>query len=139
MKRIAIGLLLVIAVTVAIASIHNILGAIERGVQRRTAADLRSIAFAVESYRSENGAYPTVDSVAALRVVIVPRYLKAMPTMDSWNNRFQVESSTTRCAIYSRGKDGAGNNCMPGQNSPGDDELCAVNGVLTRYPKGIAP
>jgi type II secretory pathway pseudopilin PulG len=138
MKPIAIGLLIVIAMTGIVVGIQNVLAAIERGVQRRTIADMRSIASAVEVYRSENTCYPTAKTVEALQAIIVPRYLKVMPTVDSWNNAFRVESSNTRCTIYSRGKDGKGNNCTPGQNSGDDDEICVVNGALTRYPRGLA-
>jgi len=140
MNRVAIGMLIV-AITgiVAAIAIRNLLTAIDRGAQRRIVADLRSISSAVEAYRVDTTIYPTAMTVAALQAVVVPRYIRAMPTMDSWGNAFQVESSNTHCTLYSRGRDGLGNNCMPGQTSSIDDEICFVSGVMTRYPEGSAP
>jgi general secretion pathway protein G len=125
----------VVGIIAAIA-IPNLLNAIDRGKQKRTMADLRSIATAVESYAVDNNFYPTVTTAADLRPSVEPKYIKTTPMVDGWGHTFEVNSSTTRYVIFSHGKDGVGDDCTPGQTSRFDDEICFANGEFARYPAG---
>ncbi len=121
---------------IAAIAIPNFLNAVDRGKQKRTMADLRSIGTAVESYAVDNKAYPTATSAAELQSVLEPVYIKKMPVADGWGRVFQVESHTTEYTIFSHGKDGAGSICTPGTTTRFDAEICFVDGQFTRYPPG---
>jgi type II secretion system protein G len=133
-----IELLIVVAIIgiIAAIAIPNLLNAIDRGKQKRTMADMRSIGTAVESYAVDNNVYPTAASAAILSTLVAPVYIKTMPLLDGWNNTFQVSSATTQYTIYSQGKDGSGNNCATGTTSTFNDEICFINGQFARYPQG---
>ena len=133
-----IELLIVVAIIgiIAAIAIPNLLNAIDRGKQKRTMADMRSIGTAVESYAVDNNVYPTAATAAALKVLVEPIYIKTMPVADGWSNNFQVDSITTQYTIYSFGKDGAGNTCTAGTTQLFADEICFINGQFLRYPQG---
>ena len=61
-----IELLIVVAIIgiIAAIAIPNLLNAIDRGKQKRTMADMRSIGTAVESYAVDNNVYPVAASAA---------------------------------------------------------------------------
>ena len=133
-----IELLIVVAIIgiIAAIAIPNLLNAIDRGKQKRTMADMRSIGTAVESYAVDNNVYPVAATAAVLKGLVEPIYIKTMPTADGWSNNFQVDSITTQYTIYSFGKDGAGNTCTAGTTQLFNDEICFINGQFLRYPQG---
>ena len=111
-----IELLIVVAIIgiIAAIAIPNLLNAIDRGKQKRTMADMRSIGTAVESYAVDNNTYPVATDATTLKGLVEPIYIKTMPTTDGWNNTYQVASATTQYTINSFGKDGTGTNCTTG-------------------------
>ena len=133
-----IELLIVVAIIgiIAAIAIPNLLNAIDRGKQKRTMADLRSIGTAVESYAVDNNVYPVAADVAALTTSVQPIYIKTMPAQDGWSRAFQIASTVTEYTLHSFGKDGAGNTCTAGVTSLFADEICFVNGQFLRYPQG---
>ncbi len=133
-----IELLIVVAIIgiIAAIAIPNLLNAIDRGKQKRTMADMRSIGTAVESYAVDNNVYPTAATAGALKLLVEPIYIKSMPTADGWSNDFQVASVSAEYTIYSFGKDGAGNTCTAGTTTQFADEICYINGQFIRYPQG---
>ena len=134
-----IELLIVVAIIgiIAAIAIPNLLNAIDRGKQKRTMADMRSIGTAVESYAVDSNVYPVATTAALLQGAVQPFYIKTMPLNDGWNNVFQVTSATTDYTIYSRGKDGSGSTCTAGTTSTFNDEICFINGQFLRYPQGL--
>ena len=133
-----IELLIVVAIIgiIAAIAIPNLLNAIDRGKQKRTMADMRSIGTAVESYAVDNNVYPVATSNTALRVTVEPIYIKSMPLNDGWSNPYQVTSATTEYTIYSMGKDGSGSTCAAATTTIFNDEICFINGQFLRYPAG---
>ena len=133
-----IELLIVVAIIgiIAAIAIPNLLNAIDRGKQKRTMADLRSIGTAVESYAVDSNVYPVVSDAASLSLVVSPIYIKTMPLEDGWGYTFQVASTAVEYTLYSFGKDGAGTTCTPLQTSTFADQICFINGQFTRYPEG---
>ena len=133
-----IELLIVVAIIgiIAAIAIPNLLNAIDRGKQKRTMADMRSIGTAVESYAVDNNVYPIATTAAVLKTLVEPVYIKTMPTVDGWNNTFQVAAATTQYTIYSTGKDGSGSTCTTATTSLFNDEICFINGQFLRYPQG---
>jgi len=133
-----IELLIVVAIIgiIAAIAIPNLLNAIDRGKQKRTMADMRSIGTAVESYAVDNNVYPVAATVATLTGLVQPIYIKTMPAVDGWSNAFVVDSIATQYTIYSTGKDGTGSTCTAGTTSAFNDEICFINGQFLRYPAG---
>ena len=134
-----IELLIVVAIIgiIAAIAIPNLLNAIDRGKQKRTMADMRSLGTAVESYAVDNNVYPVVATAAALKTVVeAGAYIKNMPTADGWSNTFVVDSVSTQYTLYSMGKDGSGSTCTAGTTTNFNDEICFINGQFLRYPAG---
>ena len=133
-----IELLIVVAIIgiIAAIAIPNLLNAIDRGKQKRTMADMRSIGTAVESYAVDNNVYPVAASNTALQPLVEPIYIKKMPLVDGWSGAYQVTSVATAYTIFSMGKDAAGNTCTAGTTNTFNDEICFVDGQFVRYPQG---
>ena len=78
-----IELLIVVAIIgiIAAIAIPNLLNAIDRGKQKRSMSDMRSIGTAVESYAVDNNFYPISKSMAAVNggsagLNVEPVYIK---------------------------------------------------------------
>ena len=133
-----IELLIVVAIIgiIAAIAIPNLLNAIDRGKQKRTMADMRSIGTAIESYAVDNNVYPVATTATVLGSFVSPTYIKTMPQLDGWSHTFQVASATGEYTVYSQGKDGTGTQCAAGTTTTFNDEICFVNGQFQRYPAG---
>src|SRR5262249_3850240 len=86
-----VGLVAVVPMTgiVAAIAIPNFLTAVDRGKQKRTMADMRSIATAIESYKVDHDVYPSVRTIEALQPLVQPAYIQPLPTVDGWGHSFQ--------------------------------------------------
>lgn len=62
---------------------------------KRTAADIRTIATAVEAFAVDNNRYPQARSIDELARQLEPRYVKAMPREDGWGFPFKYEWEKT--------------------------------------------
>jgi general secretion pathway protein G len=133
-----IELLIVVAIIgiIAAIAIPNLLNAIDRGKQKRTMADLRSIGTAVESYAVDNNVYPVAATSAALTTSVQPVYIKSMPVADGWSNTFFVDAATNTYTLASLGKDGTANTCNAGTIRTFADDICFIDGQFIRYPAG---
>src|SRR2546428_6919982 len=86
-----IELLIVVAIIgiIAAIAIPNLLNAIDRGKQKRTMADIRSVGTAVEEYALDNNFYPIQATQGNLNPTITeaiePVYIKVAPSNDGWN------------------------------------------------------
>jgi general secretion pathway protein G len=135
-----IELLIVVAIIgiIAAIAIPNLLNAIDRGKQKRTMADMRSVGTGVESYAVDNNVYPTVTTAATLKTVIeAGAYMKIMPTQDGWSHNFLVNSTTTQYTLQSAGKDGIDSGCVTNTlTSLFTQDICFINGQFLQYPQG---
>jgi type II secretion system protein G len=134
-----IELLIVVAIIgiIAAIAIPNLLNAIDRGKQKRTMADMRSIGTGVEAYAVDNNVYPTAATPLALKGVIEPVYMKSMPQADGWSNAFVVASVPTEYTITSNGKDGAPSGCTLGAlTTLFSADICFSNGSFIQSPQG---
>src|SRR3989442_7420043 len=91
-----IELLIVVAIIgiIAAIAIPNLLNAIDRGKQKRTMADMRSIGTAVESYAVDNNFYPknlANSPAATISSHLSPSYIKTVPTADGWNKAYGID------------------------------------------------
>jgi type II secretion system protein G len=135
-----IELLIVVAIIgiIAAIAIPNLLNAIDRGKQKRTMADLRSIGTAVETYSIDNNEYPTVATPADLATVLEPTYIRNMPQADGWSNGFFVDADPTTYPLCAGGKDGddfTGEGA--GATNDFNDGITFVDGQFTLWPVGV--
>src|SRR2546430_2376991 len=143
-----------IGILAAIA-IPNLLTAMQRSKQKRTMADMRTIATAWEARATDVNRYnaagvtlPTVSvDAATLGNYLSPTYVKTFPQRDGWGNNWnfwldQGMATATAAQVYaivSGGKDGTfqGNNPTGGATTAFDCDIVYSNGTFIQYPEGV--
>ena len=138
-----IELLIVVAIIgiIAAIAIPNLLNAIDRGKQKRTMADIRSIGTAVESYAVDNNKYPMSWSnatAATMATSVAPIYIKTVPTTDGWNNAWHADSNATGTTytLQSYAKDGADNTDTAGTTTDFNCDIVFSGGQYFTWPQG---
>jgi general secretion pathway protein G len=151
-------LLIVVAIIgiIAAIAIPNLLVAIQRAKQRRTMADMKSIALAWEARATELGKYNAAGGPDGadvelpgdqLALYLSPTYIKTFPTADAWQKPFaffadQPMSPTVvgarYYAIISGGHDQAiSSEFFAGPFTNYDCDIVYANGAFVSYPNGI--
>ncbi len=133
------GLIFVCGIVSAIA-IPNLLNAINRSRQKRSMADMRTIATACEAYAVDYRHYPVaITSLDELATVLTPAYLKRTPALDGWRVPFQVTTAAdgTAYEIVSFGRDKLPGDRPGGPTSNFDCDLVYRNGMFVQWPEGI--
>jgi type II secretory pathway pseudopilin PulG len=135
---IGFGSLILLGVIAAII-VPSFSAATQRSKQKRTMADMKSIANAIESYRSDNGALP-LSGEQNLKC-LVPKYIRKLPSRDSWENPFYYISDIAR-EHYSLGSGARDEsipnwNMLPDTTTSFDDDIILFDGKFTVYPEGI--
>jgi general secretion pathway protein G len=138
------GLVLVaiLGILAAIA-IPNFITAVERSKQKRTMADMRSVATALEAYGidHEQEEYPPGTTVEALREHLQPTYIKTVPIVDGWGHALRYMPMANRgYAIASAAKDGrfeqdSLDRYSSGTTSNFDCDIVYANGEFVQYPE----
>jgi len=142
-----LGLLLAIA-------IPNFLSAIQKAKQKRSMADMRWIATAIESYAIDFRNYPPAGAMALpvlyggiayptgtlgqMTNYVTPTYLKVLPLVDGWSSWFLYNASEPDYAVVSCGRDGLP--LDPGSGGPTTNfntDIVYADGQFTVYPEGI--
>lgn len=145
-----IELLIVVAIIgiIAAIAIPNLLNAIDRGKQKRTMADMRTIGTAVEAYAVDNNTYPQFAEGDISATVgqdadwLEPIYIKAVPENDGWNNPMQyVSADGGEYTIGSGGKDRTDPDLtLDGGPQSGagslDADIVFSNGSFVQWPEG---
>ncbi len=161
-KRSSIGLslieLLVVLAIVGILSaiaIFNYRQGIERTKQKRTMADIRTIASAWESRASERGNYNAAGvtlftwpanpvSEQEMQVLLSPTWIRQLPMKDGWERKLDFAldegvGAAQRAGVYairSRGRDGAIDPQYPiSETTEIDCDIVFSNGMFTVRPK----
>lgn len=132
---------------IAAIAIPNLLTATQRSKQRRTLADIRSVATAWEARATDTNTYlpagqetsqeREIDS-AELNTMITPTYIRTLPVLDGWGHPLQFKASTRTYRIISGGKDGSFENGPPeGVTTMFDCDIVFASGKFVTYPQGI--
>ena len=140
-----IELLIVVAIIgiIAAIAIPNLLNAINRGRQKRTMADIRTIGTACEAYAVDNSSYPSITTgvVSVLAPYIEPTYVKRAPRNDGWNFELRALSESSGYTIAGAGRDKEFTNTALtgytlGTTTDMDCDICYSNGQFTQWPEG---
>jgi len=140
----AFVIIAIVGILAAIA-IPNFLTAMERSKQKRTMADMRMIATALETYGVDHPQddYPPGTTVADLRTHLQPTYVKSLPVLDGWANEIHYMPLPKQgYAIVSAGKNkifeaGALDEYTRGTTSNFDCDIVFSNGEFVQYPEGV--
>ncbi len=135
-----IELLIVVAIIgiIAAIAIPNLLNAINRGRQKRTMSDMRTIGTACEAYAVDNSFYPSGATYATMKTCLQPTYIKTLPSNDGWNISLNMLSSSRFYTIISYGRDATSDGLTANQTtSDFDCDIGYGNGMFIQWPAGI--
>ncbi len=138
-----IELLIVVAIIgiIAAIAIPNLLNAINRGRQKRTMADLRSIGTALEAYSVDFNFYPKVAAavVTDLTPYLSPTFIKRLPLNDGWNQaiRLQMTAAGTSYTVYSTAKGATAGTWSAGAKTDFTDDIVFADGQFYQWPEGM--
>jgi type II secretion system protein G len=159
-----IELLIVVAIIgiLAAIAIPNLLTAMQRSKQKRTMADMRTIATAWEARATDTNKYNAAGAMSIPATVVVtqaqlsgalsPTYIKLLPNKDGWGNKlkFQVDQAwadpkpAQNYIVWSAAKDGdsggvGGFESAPvgGATTNFNNDIIFSNGVFLQYPEGV--
>ena len=153
-----IELLIVVAIIgiLAAIAIPNLLTAMQRSKQKRTMADIRTLATAWEARATDVNKYNAAGAVTALTLcsqnitpqalsgALSPTYIKLMPAKDGWGNPllFMADQAWNNVApaqaylIWSAAKDGT--TAVPtGPSGTGWEGTGALGGATTNFNNDI--
>ncbi|HYC61506.1 MAG TPA: prepilin-type N-terminal cleavage/methylation domain-containing protein [Thermoanaerobaculia bacterium] len=148
-----IELLIVVAIIgiLAAIAIPNLLTAMQRTRQKRTMADMRTIATAWESRATDVGAYNAAGvswpspstGVTSVSGMLTPTYVKKIPVYDGWNTEFRVSDNVADSyTIKSYGADKTENTTITSapagiMTSSFDCDIILSEGHFVQYPDGV--
>lgn len=151
-----IELLIVVAIIgiLAAIAIPNLITAVQRAKQKRTMADIRTIAVAWEAREVDLTRYNAAGwsplefpaQFSELQGVLSPTYLRQLPTVDGWGNPWTVSTSAAwggqiRAHAYQIISGGRDATITPSSESgPTTDFDCDIvyqEGAFLLYPEGV--
>ena len=99
-----IELLIVVAIIgiVAAIAIPNLLVALQKGKQKATIGDLKSVGTSLEVYMTDNSMVPNTDlATLSNSSFFIPFYIKVLPTRDAWGTLWDYVSGVSPSDQYS--------------------------------------
>ena len=118
----------------------NQLGAINRGRQKRTMADMRKIGVVLHQYRDAHGEFPATQDLDELSALLLE--FQPVPDRDAWGHPWVVEVSSSAYTLISLGKCGEPDFASPAQYEFGNttglqSDIVYSNGKFVRSPEGV--
>ena len=163
-----IELLIVVAIIgiLAAIAIPNLLTAMQRAKQKRTMADMRTIATAWEARATDVNKYNAAGAITAITAcsnsvgitsisgALAPTYIKLLPNKDGWGNKLKFYADqpwndskpAQNYIVWSAAKNGDSGGVGgfdATASSPGgattnfNDDILFSNGVFLQYPEGV--
>jgi type II secretion system protein G len=136
-----VELLIVVAIIGILSAIAlpNLLNAIDKGKQKKTMADVRSIGTAIEAYATDTACYPlSMANWASLKTILDPYFIKQPPDGDGWNTTWDA-GTTANGSVYtvaSYGKDGLLGSRGGGQTTDFNCDIVFSGGQFFQWPQG---
>ncbi|HEY1250875.1 MAG TPA: prepilin-type N-terminal cleavage/methylation domain-containing protein [Thermoanaerobaculia bacterium] len=148
-----IELLIVIAIIgiLAAIAIPNLLNAVQRGRQKRSMADMKALATAVEAYAVDNNNYPAAtcpggvftngsygDLTTASFTNLSPTYIATAIRKDGWGRAlgYALSADSQAYAIRCNGKNGNPGTVVCGTTTNFNDDILFSNGTFIQWPEG---
>lgn len=132
-------MVVVILGILAALAVPRIFQALERGRQKKTVADIRTLALAINAYATDFAFVPQHSGDAAgLAPYLTPTYLKVLPQHDGWHRDLRYEGAGLSYTLISYGGDGvAQGGPYLGPTTHYDADIVMVNGVFVQWPEGM--
>jgi type II secretory pathway pseudopilin PulG len=144
---VVVGGLVLVAILgiLAAIAIPNLITAKERASQKRTMADMRTIATALEAYGIDHSQeeYPPGEYAASLAPHLQPKYMSALPGVDGWGTGIRYSPLPNRgYVIRSAGSDKTFEHDSPDEYTRGathnfECDIVFSNGEFLQYPEGV--
>jgi len=139
-----IELLIVVAIIgiIAAIAIPNLLNAINRGRQKRTMSDMRTISTALGAYATDNVFYPRGAGLtfALVGPYIAPVYIKTFPARDGWSTPYEFDTDAigSEFTLTSAGKNRAFETAPTAETKTTnfDCDIIANSGTFIQYHEG---
>ncbi|MEO8430176.1 MAG: prepilin-type N-terminal cleavage/methylation domain-containing protein [Acidobacteriota bacterium] len=147
-----IELLIVIAIIgiLAAIAIPNLLNAVQRARQKRTVADMRTLAVALEAYHVDNSFFPAAacaggtytDAGTVLAATsftnLSPTYIALPPLRDGWSHYmvYNMDVAFSKYNVRSLGRDGVSSSVVCGTTTDFNDDILFSNGTFIQWPEG---
>ncbi len=145
-RRIILGLFLFVPLSLlAAVAIPNFMTALNRSRQKRTMADIRTVAEAWEARANDVHTYDaaprrsagmTIVPARDMKRVLEPAYVKVLPVRDAWNRPLQFVTNGQSYFIRSAGRDGRLDH-HAGPAASVDNDLVYRNGEWVEWPEGV--
>ncbi|MGD1146829.1 MAG: prepilin-type N-terminal cleavage/methylation domain-containing protein [Thermoanaerobaculaceae bacterium] len=137
-----VELLIVVAIIglLAAIAIPALTSSLQRARQKKTMAELRSLATAVSAYATDYPFMPKVGPGTADILVpyLVPTYLRQLTGLDGWQRPIYYQANDLSYTVVSYGSDGvAQSNLTPGPTTSFSDDIVVSNGVFVQWPDGM--
>jgi general secretion pathway protein G len=150
-----IELLIVVAIIgiLAAIAIPNLLTALQRSRQKRSMADMRSVATAWEARATDTNSYTAAgvnitwpspsDDVSSIETMLVPTYTRKFARYDGWGSVFTIGKTNRSYSIMSWGADQKAAGTIPTSVTAPvitgnfDCDIIFSNGNFVVYPEGI--
>lgn len=142
----------IIGILVAMAT-SNLRSVMNRARQKRTMADMRTLALGIDSYQTDVNGFPAAAgyalpsgldlptaTIGAIVSEIAPTYLRSVPLVDGWNSWFTygTDPLRTNYALRSNGADGTADASPPlGETHLFENDIILVNGSFVQFPEGL--
>lgn len=116
--------------------------------QKRTMADMRSLAISVEAYATDHNKYPKV-TFEELEQLISPVYIRYVPTLDAWLTQFfYIADDADHYRFVSAGADRTFEAASRELGQPASEgtgvkdpnaDIIFQDGMFIQYPEGAKP
>ena len=132
MKKLAASVLIVFAALPAAGcgragenAAHEVLHAIDQGKIVGTKGTMETLGRALAAFALDQGGYPQGGSIQQAASALVPAFLPAAVTMDTWGNTLAYQSDARSFTLTSPGADGQVGSA---------DDLVMTDGQFTQLP-----
>lgn len=137
-----IELLVVVAIIGIITAIAvpSLTGALSKAKQRRTMADMYTLAKAVSAYTIDYSFAPKVASGAAADLVpyLTPTFLKKLPVNDAWSRSVLYQAEGVDYTLRSTAADGLLQDPLPGGATTSfAADIVLHDGFFSQWPEGM--
>ena len=129
-----VELLIVVAIIgiIVMVAVPLFYDAVQRGKQKSTMHNMRTIATGLEAYMVDYNLYP--NNI----ITVEPVYVSVTPRRDGWGRNWVYDTFTgsQSYSLSSGGRDGGGHATVSGITSDFDDSITIVDGRFYSYPAG---